>query len=382
MKNTNRVSLSICIMFLIAGDAVAAALQCNDKPNRYRNPNIFASVKQTSNIQFGQAKNPLHANALERLAADVFQPVGDTCLKRPLVIFMWGGGFQGGQRQDETGDCQNFAKRGFVCATTDYRKGNPGSYNIPNFCGPTFMSSQDTRAAIRFFKKNADTYGIDSSLIFVGGCSSGAYAAMHTGYWDKDSEIPSWLEPRFTEGGVEGLSGNPGYGSRPAGVLSLSGGLFDSTWVNSGDVPLAAVYCTADPIESPDQLHDGTGGPAFVKNFDAARLTARFRNKGVPIYLKPIAGGCHCPHPIENGTDGTIDFLSKSAYTMMSTQPTGVRMAVALPGTGWERWAARGDWYTARGERVMPAAQGGKSKGEFQAGLLFKGRPAQGDRHE
>lgn len=380
-----RALLGTLLAAAISGQA--ATLLCNDKPNRYKNPNIFGSVKQTANIQFGQAINPLHANAVEKLAADIFQPVGDTCTKRPLVIFMWGGGFQSGQRQDETGDCQNFARRGFVCATTDYRKGNVGSYNIPNFCGPTFMSGQDTRAAIRFFKKNATQYGIDSNFIFVGGCSSGAYAAMHTAYWDKDSEIPSWLDAKFTVGGTEGVSGNPGFGSRPAGVLSLSGGLFDSTWVNRGDVPLAAVYCTQDPIESPDQLHDGNGdGRAFISNYDANRLTARFKRQEVPILLKPIPGGCHCPHPIENGTDGTIDFLSKSAFTIMSTQPVSVRMAVALS-AGDLKAMPEGALYDVKGGRVeLRGLDGNKGPSNpptaFHPGLYFRSNPATGAKSE
>jgi carboxylesterase type B len=77
-------------------------------------------VKQTSNIQFGSAVNLLHNNEVEKIFTNIFQPNSDTCTLWPLIIFMWGGGFQGGPRQDETGDCQSFAKRGFVYATSDY----------------------------------------------------------------------------------------------------------------------------------------------------------------------------------------------------------------------------------------------------------------------
>jgi hypothetical protein len=374
MRRFGAGALGLSIACILGAAGGASALSCNDKTGRYVNHDVFPSVKQTSNIQFGHAVNPLHNNADEKLFTDIFQPNNDTCTKRPLVIFMWGGGFQTGQRQDETGDCQNFAKRGFVCATTDYRKGNGGAYSIPNFCGPTYMSSQDTRAAIRFFKMNAAAYGIDSSLIFVGGCSSGAYAAMHTAYWELDSEIPRWLDAKFTTGGAEGVSGNPGHSSRPTGVLSLSGGLFDSNWVAPGSVPAAMVGCTQDPYESMDSLGQNGNPPFFVSDFDFQRLGRRFKNTGVQLLVKSVPGNCHCPHPNENGTDGTIDFLAKSAYTIMTTQTTSVRPAVAFQPRDL---GGEGVWMDAAGRRADAAS--------FRPGVYFRkaaeGAAADGGRH-
>src|SRR4051812_45866363 len=91
-----------------------AGISCDEPANRYRNRDVFSSLKETPNIQYGSNKNPLHNNAVETLSMDIFQPARDTCGKRPLILFLYGGGFQGGQRQDETGDCRQFAKRGFV----------------------------------------------------------------------------------------------------------------------------------------------------------------------------------------------------------------------------------------------------------------------------
>jgi para-nitrobenzyl esterase len=352
MFKTSRVSVAGLVAFIATATAASAsALSCNEPVNRYRNRDIFGSVKQTPDIQFGSNRNPLHNNALETLSADIFQPNNDTCTRRPLVIFMWGGGFQSGQRQDETGDCQNFAKRGFVCATADYRKGNNAAFTIPNFCGPTFMSMQDTRAAIRFFKKNGAQYGIDTSLIFVGGCSSGAYAAMHTGHLDETFEIPKYLTAAVTDGGIEGNSGTPGYGSRPAGVLSLSGGLFDSSWITRTSVPTAMVGCLLDGIESPDSLHDGTGGKAFITDFDMTRLTPRLAHMGVPNAIKTYPGDCHCPHPSDNTVgDQSIDFLAKSAYTFMNLPPP-TRLAVVLDPQASQS-DADGAWFDLGGRRV------------------------------
>jgi hypothetical protein len=375
MKPARGRLLSVAAACLLVAAGNAAALSCNDKPGRYVNHDVFSTLKETPNIQFGSNKNPLHNNATETLSTDIFMPANDTCTRRPLILFMWGGGFQSGTRQGETGDCRAFAKRGFVCATTDYRKGNAGAYNIRNFCSPTFMSAQDTRAAVRFFRKNADQYGIDTSLIYVGGCSSGAYAAMHTAYLDQDYEIPSYLMTDVTAGGTEGTSGNPGYSSKVAGVLSLSGGLFDSNWVEKGSVPAAAVMCAKDGIESPDSLHDGTGGKAFVKNFDMARLGQRFKSMGIQTLVKSYPQDCHCPHFTgADGQDETVDFLAKSAYKFMTTPVTvRVRPILALSDRDLGGTADGGVWVDARGTRVD--ARAGARTADFHPGLYFRIRP-------
>lgn len=363
---------------------MAAGLTCDDKPGRYVKHDIFPTLKETINVPFGSNKNPLHDNAVETLAADIFQPANDTCAKRPLILFMWGGGFQSGTRQGETGDCRAFAKRGFVCATTDYRKGNPGPYTLRNFCGPAFMAAQDARAAVRFFRMNASRYGIDTSLIYVGGCSSGAYAAMHTAYLDREAEIPPYIASDIAAGGIEGTSGNPGFSSKVAGVLSLSGGLFDSAWVEKGSVPAAAVLCLQDAIESPDSLHDGTGGKAFAKNFDMNRLMPRFGHMGIPTAVKAYNRDCHCPHFTDaNGQDETVDFLANAAYRFMTSPVTAVvRPSLAFSQSDLGRLAEGEFWVDARGGRV--AGNGGipghPSTERFHPGLYFRFKAGKGIR--
>jgi para-nitrobenzyl esterase len=317
----------LILAVVLLGASQAEALSCNDKPNRYRQPNVFSALKETPNIQYGQNKNPLFNDKLVNLFTDIFEPANDTCTKRPLVFFMWGGAFRTGTRQDETGDCRQFAKRGFVCATIDYRMGVDGVASKENTSTPAFMSTQDTRAAVRFFRKNAAQYKIDTGAIYVGGCSSGAYAAMWTGYLDEADEIPPEVNRKALEGGNEGVSGNPGYSSRFAGVLSLSGGVHDTTWINSGDIPMAMVQCSGDPLVHPE---GGLSQTAFYQYWGATAISVRAKNVGVKYRLQTHQASCHCPHMIgPGGLDSTIDFLSKSAYEFM-TAPPPARLAVAL----------------------------------------------------
>jgi len=91
------------------------------------------------------------------LKLDVYQPKGDTKAKRPLIVYIHGGGFTKNSRNTikNLGFLQTLAKSGFVVASIDYR--------LIDAEGPTAMpigilnAVEDTRAAIRFFRKDAAT---------------------------------------------------------------------------------------------------------------------------------------------------------------------------------------------------------------------------------
>ena len=54
---------------------------------------------------------------------DIYTPDGDTEINRPLILFMHGGSFYGGNKTDADCEdfCESFAKRGYVTASVNYR---------------------------------------------------------------------------------------------------------------------------------------------------------------------------------------------------------------------------------------------------------------------
>jgi len=56
---------------------------------------------------------------------DIYQPTGDIETARPLIIWAHGGSFQSGTSADAdvVALSQAFAKKGFVCASINYRLG-------------------------------------------------------------------------------------------------------------------------------------------------------------------------------------------------------------------------------------------------------------------
>ena len=74
--------------------------------------------------------------------------------------------------------CQGFAKRGFVTATIDYRLGIENQKTEVDYANALYRAQQDGRAAIRFLKKHATQYCIDTNKVFLTGSSSGSKTAM------------------------------------------------------------------------------------------------------------------------------------------------------------------------------------------------------------
>ena len=196
---------------------------------------------------------------------------GDTEVNRPVIIYMHGGSFIGGDKSepDCVDFCENFAKKGYVTASANYRLAN----NAQNFA--LFQEEQyttvlkvvaDIKAAIRYFRKsivNGNPYGIDGSAIFIGGYSAGAVAAIHSAYIDSISDLPisiTYLDILTGQtvdfnpqdlintigGNLEGDAGNYGFSSEVSGVISFAGGINDINWIDSNDEPIVSCQGDAD----------------------------------------------------------------------------------------------------------------------------------------
>jgi len=165
--------------------------------------NIITDIPQLASYNIHKGEGTTQNKPL---FMDVYKPSNDTCTKRPAIIFAHGGAFIHGSRhnQDIMALCDSFAKLGYVTASIDYRLGigatitRNGSNEITNitiqsnnFDRAVYRGIQDSKAAIRFLKANAMTYGIDTNYVFMAGSSAGAIVALNNIYMDKTGEIPT-----------------------------------------------------------------------------------------------------------------------------------------------------------------------------------------------
>ncbi|MGM0945382.1 MAG: alpha/beta hydrolase [Bacteroidota bacterium] len=95
----------------------------------------------------------------------------DSSIHYPAMIFFFGGGWVRGDRAQFINHAQYFSKRGVTCFLIDYRTKNKDN-------STPFESLKDAKSAIRYLRKHADKFNIDTSkIIAVGGSAVGQLAA-------------------------------------------------------------------------------------------------------------------------------------------------------------------------------------------------------------
>jgi len=291
-----------------------AQLDCSD--GRYYNRDYFTQWDSTENILFGSG--PAVGNGqTQNLHMTVFEPQGDQLAKRPLVVLTFGGSFVTGQRSDIYALCLEFVRMGYVAAATDYRVG----FFMPSEVTTTqavVRGMHDMKAAVRYFYKDAQTvdqFKIDTNYIIVGGVSAGAICALHTAYLNDNNEIPSYLaNDTAGMGGVEGLSGNPGYSSKVAGVIDFSGTLGDTAWIKPGDAPIVGLHDLADNTVPFGTGPINAGGfPTGLTANGTGTIMLKTDMLQIPNALKTYPGSGHVSY--FNGSqqkwDEAIDFVKE-----------------------------------------------------------------------
>jgi acetyl esterase/lipase len=205
-------------------------------PLRYRDP-VFDGVTVTRDLAYGSA--PGRDGEVETLRLDLYEPDADAALRRPVLVWVHGGGYSGGDKATGLGPIYGdlFARTGYVVASIDYRllapKGCTGGTSGTSTCVDAATGAiHDAQAAVRWLRANAATYRLDTGRIGIGGESAGAITATGVGVL---ADSP-------------GDSGTPDQPSDVRAFFSISGGLPGGAFVDAGDAPGYLISGTADPI--------------------------------------------------------------------------------------------------------------------------------------
>ena len=103
-------------------------------------------------------------NGHERHKLDVFTPAEANDAPRPLLVWVHGGAWLGGSK--ENCPAVRFVGRGYVVASINYRLSQHAKYPA---------QIEDCKAAVRFLRAHAATYGIDPNRVGVWGASAGGH---------------------------------------------------------------------------------------------------------------------------------------------------------------------------------------------------------------
>ena len=213
-----------------------------------------------------------------RLKFDLYGP-GEECAgdgeARPLVILLHEGAFLATYHRTNSvltqGLAKDLARLGMITANIDY---SSLGMDLSTFrrgkdvINRTILdATQDTHAAIDYFRRHADHYGIDPDRIYLCGYSAGAILAMHTAFYNPgQGEYPPY-DKLTTERELTQFAENYDrvQDANIAGVIAINGGLPEIHMIDQDDqfdTELVFIYGKEDRIVPCEN------GPLFEKYTD------------------------------------------------------------------------------------------------------------------
>lgn len=226
------------------------------------------NVQEEHDIYFGSA-TAFNGSSVD-LYLNLFKPIGDEQVERPLVIVVHGGGFFQGHRNDRNAICHQLASMGWAAATVSYRLDFYGTWLLPSpfaydpaeVVRAAYRAQQDVRGAVRFLKARHLQDSTSTEKVLLWGYSAGAISALHAALVDDPSEKPPQCEAigdvshflnfyqRPDLGPIEGtLNLNNGYDESVIGLVSNYGGLLDTALLSDPlDPALYLYHQSGDPI--------------------------------------------------------------------------------------------------------------------------------------
>ena len=242
------------------------------------------------------------------LFMDVYEPAKGSRTtfmdrQKPTVLFMFGGGFIRGTRDDESYNSwfRMLTDNGYRVISIDYRLGLKGSTKVGvaqvNVLDKAIhMAVEDLFSATNFIIENADQLKVDPSNIVISGSSAGAISVMQAEY--EIANRTSWasvLPQGFNYAGVMSFSG---------AILSRKGKVKYQTV----PCPTMMLHGTADKLVPYKQIALFNLG-----FFGGGKLVERFKKFGYNYnmyhfmdYGHEIAGSMY------STLDLQLDFLEKN----------------------------------------------------------------------
>lgn len=242
------------------------------------------------------------------LFMDVYEPAKGSRTtfmdrQKPTVLFMFGGGFIQGTRDDESYNSwfRMLTDNGYRVISIDYRLGLKGSKKVGvaqvNVLDKAIhMAVEDLFSATNFIIENADQLRVDPSNIVISGSSAGAISVMQAEYEIANRTAWASVLPQ---------------GFNYAGVMSFSGAILSrkgKVKYQTAPCPTMMLHGTADKLVPYRQIAVFNLG-----FFGGGKLLERFKKFGYNYnmyhfmdYGHEIAGSMY------STLDLQLDFLEKN----------------------------------------------------------------------
>jgi acetyl esterase/lipase len=244
---------------------------------------ISPDVELIRDVEFGSV-------AVRPLLLDLARPKKRLDSALPAFVYMHGGAWESGSKEDGIPAICYYAQHGFIAASIGYRLSGEAQYPA---------QIEDCKCAVRFLRAKAAEYGIDPARIGAMGASSGGHLAVLlglTGGVEKFEGTGGWGEYSSKVSAVCDLFGVTDFLQMPkrhfpdalSATARFLGGTIDQVperyveaspvnYVHPGAPPFLIIHGDADalvPLHQSELLHAALRKAAVHSTFHIAKGTA------------------------------------------------------------------------------------------------------------
>jgi acetyl esterase/lipase len=249
------------------------------------------------------------------LGLDLYMPVGVE--NPPLVVWVHGGAWQSGTKSPAP---MEFVRSGFATASIDFRQSTQARFPA---------QVHDIKAAIRFLRARAATYGYRTDRVAIAGSSSGGHLVTLVGVTNGHVELEGNVgEHRDQSSAVQAIldyygatnltsilaQSTPfGLGVREPALQLLLGGLPDANEETRRLARLASPVFHVDVGDPPIQIFHGDQDPQMPIN-QSHEIHGAYKRLGLDASLDVVYGSAHGGAAFMSGEqlDRALAFLRRT----------------------------------------------------------------------
>jgi para-nitrobenzyl esterase len=227
-------------------------------------------------------------NYYQELEMDIYRSPTES--PAAAILFVHGGGFAGGERDNK--EIREFASamngQGLAFISISYRllmkgRGFGCDIAVAEKLSVFANAALDAARATNYLIDHAADLNIDPERILLAGSSAGAETVLHLAYWKDASTFDGQavLPPDFAY----------------AGIISFAGALMDDQLITADNyIPTMMVHGTCDnlvPYGNAPHHYCGQDSEGYLMLHGAGSIAKRLEYLNKPYYLITVCGGNH-----------------------------------------------------------------------------------------
>lgn len=286
--------LPLLSIFLLL--AFSSSLFSQDYCENTFTDNEFSSIVKTE-IQYGRAKAPPNNFNIDsvNLLMDLYYSEENTNTVQPIMFLLHGGTFiaELGDKSSMEEIARHMVSKGFVVVSVGYRTwsfllgGAPTENDIVDIVVKAILDLQTSIDFVVEASGKGDFPEVDLQNMIIGGGSAGAITINHRLYIDAQDSLPEFLSDAFENNG--GLFDGESDDYEIVYGLNMSGGIYDTAWIDAGEPPLISIHGDLDSV-----VYYNRGLAAgFIELYGSQPIDERLREKGIDSYFYTFKGGGH-----------------------------------------------------------------------------------------